>query len=296
MQTVNDSLDDVVVSFIDSSYHPEFIPIIASSFTILERFSVPDYESVFINVLAASEMLDPQDVRDLFLLNLRGILLSVLKEHAVQIDEDADVTLAELNEVLFCLLLLQDLEDTSFVSYRLSGAGSSKSKFIDVLARYSTLGMIRAIEVVKGVSDSLIQAILAMCTDSGERRQTDKVHLKYWRDFQEFTQASDCLGKRLYDQGYFGLELSALLSLSGVDLPKHIEQTIKVNPGQASLDLLSTLLLCQDTYQTPLVYMQGNTGVYSTEMDTVTRLRSITTSMLSDFSSELEAFKKEVQP
>lgn len=291
----NEQLDDLLGTYIDTNFQQELIPVIASSFQILERFQVPYYEDRFVDLLCVNDLVEKDDLRSLFLNHLNSALLGILDEHGVTLDREMEPTLMEINEVLFFLLLCQDLEDTSQLSYRLSGFGAPRTKFIDLLVYYSALSQIRAMELVESVSESLIAAMLAICSDNQATREIDKIHHRYWTDFQEFAGKTQCLGLALKHKGFFGLTLKETIALSSTDLAGHIESTMLTSPPQAALDLLSVLLLCKDTYQTPLVYMEANSHVYSSQLETVTKIKALVSHMLGDFSNLLQARKTQVQ-
>lgn len=293
MTEFDEQIDDLLAAYIDANFQQELIPVIASSFSILERFSVPYYEDRFIDLLTTADLVSSDDMRDLFIQNLRGMLIDLLKSHAVELDLEMEPTLPEINEVLFFLLLAQDLEDTSQMSYRLNGFGSARTKFIDLLVYYSTLSQIRAMEIIESVSEGLIMAMLKMCSDNELSTQVDQVHRNYWADFQKFTGGVACLGLSLKNKGFFGLSVRDTLALSGVDLASHLESVILTSPAQAALDLLSLLLLCKDSYQTPLVYMEANSGAIFHQLDTTTKLRALTSHILGDFGNMLEAIKSQ---
>lgn len=285
-------LDELIVAYIESSYLPELHPILADSFTLLDRFSVPYYEDRFISLLTQPDTLTKEDTGDLFIVNLRALLLGVLEGHAVTLDADAEPNLAELNELLFFLLLVQDLEDTTQLSYRLNGSGSDKMKFIDLLVFYSRLEALRAMELIEGIGEGLILSMKMLIADKDLLTPLDQVHRSHWNTFLNFTEKTECLGHTLNTQGFFGLNVTELLALSAVGLPTHLEKVSKISGVQAALDLLSVLMLCKDSYQTPLLFLENHTNILVPDIETATKLKLMMMSILTDLNSAKVAAKQ----
>lgn len=294
MRPLHDLLDDLTVSYITTKFQPELITVLNDSFNILERFDLPEYESPYIDLISRSEDVEGDVTRDRFISTLRSQLVRVIDDHSLTLDEDSDPTLTELNELLFFLLLLQDLEDTSQLSYRLNGAGTDRVKFVDLLAFYTRITLFRGMELIETVDSTLIRAMLAMCKDKEMETPVDLVHLKVWNDFSVFVGDSDCLGSKLRKTGYFNLTVEQMLALSGLDLREHIDLVAKSSLPAAAIDLLSLLLVCKDSYVDPMKYLENNAAVLLNGVELLSKLTAVMTSMLTDFNNHLTAAKQRV--
>lgn len=282
-------LQNITIAYLNQRFQPELLEVIISSCSVLQKFNLTNYENELVEIIVNANELDNNEVRDRFIGVIRTQMLSLIAEHFITIDEDSDVQLKELNEIGLFLLLLSNLENTDQIAYRVYGLGTGRQIFIDLMDIYTSLPRIRLMEILSSVDDRLINAIRAMTEDKGEKENTLGHQRLHWVKFTTFIGKVDCLGVRLYTEGYFGLSLEEILKLSRSNLQEYFTQTVKVRPSQAALDILSLLYMSHDFYQVPLSGFDKNSINLLTDSDDTGRLRVLISSMISDFSTWLEA-------
>lgn len=285
------NLQEITLSYINHQFQPELMEVVLESCIILQRFCVDKFEDDLINLLAASEDIDAFELRDQFVQRVKDAVSEVVTAHLIQIDNDSEATLKELNEIAQFMLIVQDLEDTSQMGYRVYGHGSPKDILMDLMAIYSTMSRPRAMEIVASVGENLIKALQVMTEDKAEAIDSNEKQRKDWLAFQTFTSQTPCLGTRLYTQGYFGLSFEELRDLSRFSIQSYVTESAKVRPSQAALDVLSLMLVCRDTYQTPLLSLEKNASDLFTDLADSTLARLSVQSLYVDFNTWLQASK-----
>lgn len=284
-------LQEITLSYMTHQFQPELLEVVLESCSVLQRFAVDQFEDDLINLLSVSEDMDSSDVRDQFLLRIRQAINDVLVEHLITIDQDSEPTLGELNEVASLLLTLQNLEDTNQVAYRVFGHGTGRVILLDLLNQHSTLAHHRAMEVISVVDDKLIQALQAMVDDKEKLISSNETQRACWLAFQRFTAGVNCLGARLYKEGYFGLTFEELRDLSRFNLQTYLSESALTRPAQGALDALSLMYICRDTYQSPLLSLDKHSADLFNDAGTTGRIRVGVNSLYVDFNSWQEAQK-----
>lgn len=284
-------LQDITIQYLSQKFQPELLSVVLDACTVLQKFTLGNYEHDLIDLITRAEDLDSSDVRDRFVQRIQAEMVALLAEHFINVDEDAEPSLKELTEVGLFLLLLQNLENTEQVAYRVYGFGSGRTILVDLMSVYSTLPRIRVMEILSRVDDRLILAIQAMVGDRQEEVNAEDHQRQLWQKFYAFISATDCLGGRLHKEGYFGLSLDEMMQLSRFNVQEYLSESVQVRPAQAALDVLSLLYLCRDTYQVPLLGLDKNSLELFYDSDAAGRVRAAVSSILNDFSSWLEAQK-----
>lgn len=287
------SLQETTVQYMYDQFQPELLSLLVDCCTTLSCFAISEYEDDLINLIAASDDMSGDDVRDNFVYRIRQALEKVIDEHMIKVDPESEPTLSELNDLAKFIYCIQDLEETSAVEYRLHGAGTSKQILLDIMSTYSKLYKFRAMEIISSVDDKLIKAMQAMVKDKAET--TDKnasKHLKLWREFTKFLGLeTHCLGLTLRENGYFGLKLKEVNSLLKPTVPMRVKQIVHSNIPQTSLDLLSVLLLCSDTYEDPMGALSSQAAELFMTTDNIGQIKQCMNVMYLDFNNYLQAAK-----
>ena len=282
-------LQDITIQYLSQKFQPELLTVVLDACIVLQRFNISNYENDLVTLLVQSHDLDSSDLRDRFTSRIYYEMIELLKSHVIEVDEDAEATLREITEVGKFLLLVQNLENTELLAYRAHGLGGAKSIFIDMMVMYGGLDAPRLMEMIASVGDKLIIAIREMAKDATEETTVTAEHRDLWRQFYIFTQGAECLGSRLYKEGFFGLPLEQTVGLASFNVQEALQETARVNVAQAALDALSLLLICSDTYQTVRVSLDSNSSVLIEESEILSQVRRAFTSIHSDFSNWVEA-------
>lgn len=289
------NLSNDLASYIELLFPGNRKPSVLSCFSLLEQFSLPDYETKYMDTLYSNNRSDPIDKVDIFIDLLYGDMISIIEDHDIVISKDVGASLDELIEVCNLLLILPRLEDMTSVRYRVLSEAEPTDIFVQLLERYTSLSTIRSMEIVESVSKSLIDSIEELCSTVEDNTVTiDREHKKYAERFFAFIDNTPCLGLKLYEEGYgVKLNLDELLNLSSVPIDDLISKTLITNPAQAALDTLSLLVITKGDYDVPLVKFKDNVDVFTKDTMEVTRLSHMVLGIMNDFSNYLEAIKQQ---
>ena len=112
---------------------------------------------------------------------------------------------------------------------------------------------------------------------------------------------TECLGKKAFDNNINNLELEEVINLLDIDLPEYIDKTILIEskPAQASLDILSLLIISKDSYELPLLKFKQYNYLFTNKLENITLIENILINMINDFNdyynAQLEAGKNKWQ-
>lgn len=290
-------ISELTQAYIEENFPPQVQQKIFEALTILDKFEVRFYEDDLENLISLEGMIEKEDQRDLFLEKVGRYITGVLEEHQVYLNEEHEITLNERVEVAQFLLLVQDLEDKSLLSYRLYSDDNARNIFTSLLARYSYLEEFRAMEIVDRIGGDLIEAMKKICKDTELTEQViDAKQKEEWEIFNAFiNKSAEAVGFTLADKGYSKINFEDLYKLEKNLIDRAIKESETVNRPQAAVDCISLLLLCKDTYQLPLMEFDKQLSVLFTNMDNVTAVKHTTTQILKDYEIFKEAYLKQQQ-
>lgn len=293
------NLSDSLYEYIEKIFSYEQQSTIFTSFNLLENFGLKFYEDKYINLLYKEYTISEETKQDTFLLYLAKDILNIIESHNIQINIEQEPTLSELNEICSFLYIIQNLEDYRYPLYILSSMLPNREKLINLISHYSLISKIRLLELLNVVEDNLINNLI----DYIEFRQKDikenidKKHLKKIKYFLNFIDNTECLGKKAFDNNINNLELEEVINLLDIDLPEYIDKTILIEskPAQASLDILSLLIISKDSYELPLLKFKQYNYLFTNKLENITLIENILINMINDFNdyynAQLEAGK-----
>lgn len=286
------NLSETTIRYIDIFFQPELKPVIYSGFNILEAFGVQFFEDKYVDLISRYDTINSDSKRDSFLFMLKKDILGIIQEHFIELNTDMDLELRELNEIAHFLYIIQNLEDYSWVIYRLASNDNNKNIFISLMCHVTIYtSEIRLREIVGKVDDKFIDTLRAYIESEHESMEEviDIHRLKYIQTFFKFINNHECLGRTLYDQGYTNMTLKELLDVLDFDVAAHIDNLVMTDLPQAALDVLSMLIITSDQYNLPILKYNQSTFYFTTHMENVTKLIGVITQMVSDFSLFLDA-------
>ena len=285
-------LQDATLEYLRCKFQPELLAVVLDACSVLQSFNLTQFEFDLVNLITQGQELNDDDIRVIFISRIMQELNKLLNEHFIYLDIDADPTLGEMVELALFLSLMQDLENPEQAAYRVNGYGSPKVILVDLISVYSTMPRFRAMELITRVDKRLIQAMVSMINDKMEKVESDSHQREQWRWFYSFINGSDCLGVRLHKEGYFGLTLEELLSLSRFSLQDYLNEAVISSLPQAALDILSLLYICRDTYESPLLGFDKNSSRLLSEYEHITRVRGVVVSILGDYTLWVKTYEQ----
>lgn len=289
-------LDELVSAYIECNIPVHLHSVLGDSLTLMQKFSVPEYDERLVDIVLLGDTIEKDTIQDLFYANIKNTLLSVIGEHGIRINTDVDVSIAELNEVLFCLMLVQHLEDVSLLDYKVHAFIDNRQKLAELLSLYSRLTLLRALEILGEVDEKLIDALKLMVKDKEDSGVClESMYLSSWNEFSSYTKGIDCVGKRLRDTGYFNMEIKNTLNLCREDVWGSVRLSYSSSPSKAALDVFSLLMLCKDCYQTPLLSYDKYAYMFVETVEQISVIRNVLLAMVNDFNEFMTAKKLMVE-
>lgn len=289
------NLAEITIYYIGNTFSPEQQKNIYAAFALLEAFGRKFYEDQLIDLIQRETDITSDTKRDMFVSTLEKEVEKIIKEHFIFLSKETVVTLHEMTEIANFLYIVQSLEDYSQVSYRLHAEDTPRNIIVDLIDYLSLLDKPRLMELISHVEDHFIDSLKEFIKDKEENdiEKVDIKHLKYVRHFFNFVEGSDCLGHTFFNNGFTSVTLEQFSELVSVNIAGYIDKTILTNRGQAALDCLSILIVCNDSYELPLLKFKQNTSMFTQSLENITKLEASMASMLNDFSMFLEVRKQE---
>ncbi len=272
-------IDDDLLYYIENNYLPQKKSLIYRSLFLINAFDVKDWQNKYLELIYRQDSLESY-TKDLDLIALLAKdLLFICKSHLIEIDEDI-AQLQDLEEIVAALYLYQNLQDYSWPLYIISNEEiSATERFMHIVAKYSKTTIFRLMQVITSVDEKLLKAMTELAISQTEQEQNNPTQANTTvQDFIEFTKGTASLGVTLYKDGYSRVTIEELINL--VNIPSLINKT---NIAQVALDVLSILLICQDTQDTIATnYDKYIADLIPSEIDTL-KVKQILLNMLSDF-------------
>lgn len=289
------NISEVTAFYIDQKYTDEMKVLLLDAFSLMEAFQRTYYEDRYVNLINQVNTLAVDDVSSIFISYIQEDLNEIINVHGIKLSHEMDVTLSEMLEICHLLFLLANMEDYSFVSYRVNTEQPSRITFIDLVERYTLLSRARAMEIIESVQESLIETLRDVSNNAlvEDTDPIDVKHKKYVNCFFEYIEDVPCLAQSLKDKGYeINNSLEELLNLLTFDIHDYVNKNSVTNLAQVSLDVLSLLIFTQDDYDMPVFKFKKNTHLFTSNSDLSLKLHNTIFAMVNDFSMFLEAYKE----
>jgi len=289
------NLAEITIYYVNNTFQYGVQKGIYKAFSLLEAFGNKFYEDQFIDLIQRDGDITSDTKRDMFYHLIQKEIKDVIKEHSIPLNEEANPTLEEMNEVASFIYIIQNLEDYDVVSYRLNAEDTPRNIVIDLIKYLSLLDKPRLMEIIAPTEYYFIDALKAFIKDKEDviEEPIDTKHLKYIRNFLGFIENSKCLGHTFFTEGFRSLTLEEFTNLINPNIPKHIDGVIHTNRAQAALDCLSVLVVCKDSYELPVLKFKQHTTLFTNNLENVTKLETSMLSMLIDFNMYLEVNKQQ---
>lgn len=288
------NLAEITIYYVGNTFTPEQQKNIYAAFALLEAFGRKFYEDQLIDLIQRDSDITSDSKRDMFVHTLEKEIEKIIKEHFIFLNKDIPITLHEMTEVANFLYIVQSLEDYSQISYRLHAEDTPRNIIVDLIDHLSLLDKPRLMEMIAHVEDHFVDSLKEYIKDKEETddEKVDIKHLKHVRHFFNFIEKSDCVGLTYFNNGFTSITLRQFNDLISTNIASYIDKTIMTNRGQAALDCLSVLMICNDSYELPILKFKQNTAMFTQNLENVTKLESSMLSMLNDFNMFLEVQKQ----
>lgn len=289
------NISDVTSFYIEHKFIDEMKALVLNAFSLMESFQLNFYEDKYIDLICKTDALSPDDVNTVFVSYLVSDLNEIITSHGVTIDPDGQPSLSDIVEVTHGLLLLANLEDYSYVRYRVNTEQVSRMTLVDLLERYTMLSRVRLMEIIGEVKETLIETLRGLTENiSDEEDKLDLIHLKHVNRFFKYIEETPCLAVRLKEQGYdVSLTLEELVNLLTFDMVTYIEKTATTNLAQAALDILSLIIYTKDDFTMPVFKFKKHSALFTADTDLTMRIHNAIFAMVNDFTVFLKACEEE---
>ena len=287
------NLSDLLVYYIEYTFHEVKKKTIYSSFALLEMFGVQFYEDKFVDLLSRRDDIDNSTKMDNFVALLQRDVYDVIQAHGIELQ--SDTSLRVCNNVLNFLYLVQNLDDYDQITSVLYSDLPDRQIVSHLIQKLTPMSLVECMEAIESVSPGLIESLKKLIEDrspSTEEVDVDLAHRKHLQAFFDFTGKTECLGMSLYEKGFTTLTLQELVDLVPMSVDEHIDNLVLTNVPQATLDVLSLLVITKDNYQKPLEKFNQNSHLLSSKSENVTRLSNTLKHMLTDFDQFMEMIRQ----
>jgi hypothetical protein len=285
------NLDHLTTNYIELNFLVEDKPSIYGSFSLLDDFGIQHYEDKYIDLITSADNNYSEVVVSNFLALLRNDLLSILTEHHISLNS-IEITLGEYIWMVTVLSLMQSLENYDTIGYRLYGNDSPRTVFIDLVCSLSPLDKCRVMEIVADVNPALIESMKQLVEDKTTPVVSNHTAADIIIKFSKYIGSATALGNTLINSSTFDIELKDLKLVLGVDVVERIDSSISREKAQATLDILSLLLICKDSQNDPLTAFKEHSHLFTEKPENVTLLEPLLRRMYQDFKAYADNTKE----
>lgn len=292
----NTIAEDIVV-FVNNNI-PHLRGQVMKAFTMFSVFQIPNMEAKYHEAIVDEDKTIQQRA-DTFLILISRDLEYIINTHGIKLSTDNFIPLDVLNRICEFTDLLQRQESYDRISSILNSEEGAKFIIAELFEALSIGTQEEILDIVDEVNPQLIESIKELVVRSIEveeirtlpqDRKLTTLFLEYLGDF-------DSLGNRLFEQGYDKIlsfeDLTEILPTSVYELLGTDEKTIQ--PALLAINILSVLMICNDTQKDPIGYFTANSEDFTQSFDHVTVISGLMTDMYTDFIRENYALLKEVK-
>ena len=260
-------------------------PDIFQALDLFEKYGINNFESLVSEVVDGGTDVDPVSVDIQVLNKIIEVMVFIIESHGVIVDKDADISLDTLNKVAEFLLAIPNLEDYSYLTYRLNSSDSLRELFINILGHYTSLSRIKAMEALQDVTEGLIDSIRKIIPETESQELTICVDcLERSKLFFKFIEETPCEGLSLRDKGVVGkMTLKEIVDILPYILEDKLSNNMDVRPEQAALDVLSILMVSKDGCSSPLEAFKEHCELFTTKTMHISRIGNMLENMYMDF-------------
>lgn len=289
------NISDVTGVYIEQKFISEMKVLILDAFSLMEDFQLNFYEDKYIEVINKYEAMSDDDIYTVFNNYIVRDIIEIIEAHGVKVDLDGEPSLSDLLEIAHGLLLLANLEDYSFVRYRVNTEQTDRIILVDLLERYTLLSRVRLMEVIGEVEEKLTEILRKLSDEVSEEGDTiDLKHKQYVNRFFTYIEGTPCLANTMKDKGFdISLTLEELVNLQTFDMVTYIDEIVKTNLAQAALDIFSLMVYTRDEFTLPVFKFKKYSHLFTTDSDLTMRLHNALFAMVNDFSIFLKACEDE---
>lgn len=288
------NLSDVTSFYIENKFINEMKVLILDAFSLMEDFGINFYEDKYVELINRYEAMSDDDIYTIFNSYIVKDIVEIIEAHGIKVDSEGEPSLSDLLEVTHGLLLLANLEDYSYVRYRVYTEQSPRNVLIDLLERYTLLSRVRLMEVIGDVKEALVESLKSLTVDTEEESTIDMKHHKHVSRFFKYIEGTPCLASTLKEKGFdISLTLEELVNLQTFDMVSHVESVSSTNLAQVALDIFSLMVYTKDDFTLPVFKFKKNSHMFTSDADLTMRLHNALFAMVNDFSIFLEACNEE---
>lgn len=287
------NISEDIADYIRSTYTEIVRTMMYKAFSLMEEFDLNFYEDEFLDLMSLREIKNSDEISDLFLVTVLRKLTYIINEHGITIAEDCGQDLEDLTNLCSGISLLLRRTDFEDMSYVIEADVDDKEKFIRLITRFENQNERRLNEVIDRVNPKLILAIRMYIEDNyGNTPDVESLNLNrlnYINNFRKFINNTNCLGLRLYKDGFINSTLDDIEALSKVNLHEYISEVYLKDRTQAALDLLSVLVITKGYSNNIPKKLSSSMSYFTNNTEMMTSLTYIINGMMGDFNSYLSA-------
>ena len=272
--------------YIDATCNPDLADLYKHSIEILDAFDLRDYEEDFHDLVATCHNMSIDQVSDKFRSLILAKLDYIIEQHMIFLNKD-EVTLANRNEILDGLFVLQALDSYYDVLTILDSDTSDEEKVCEMLSRYCTLSSIDILVILDRVDSTFLDTVRQVAEADSEKYiytnlQSEDLNkiVGGLKDFQAFKPDHLTLGVLLAKSGI----------LLGQPLKTYIPHTIDVFKDKPNIDLAyhiySLMLISGDCFNNPVLGFKEKSNYFFNDLNQIVDINK----MINIINGELSLF------
>lgn len=269
---------DAVEEYVINTFTPEMAGEIRGSMMVFDAFEYPVFDQEVADIVYYDDDVPSDEVQLQFTACLHKHLNSILRQHRVRLNSDADVRVK--NQILGVLYRLQHLEDPVPVLRILESSLSPEEQFAKIVSIYGQVtetDVLVALESLDEVMLSTLQAYLYEQENKDNEVIVSPAKAKMVENLKDFyhCHGTDNLGYEMMENG---IVIGHPLSLY---YPYIKDNIVTPDDKQTAENILSFFYIAEDTWLDPMKVYRASSEKLIGDTSRIVKIETIIADMLN---------------
>lgn len=274
---------DELQLFVNENFSLEKQFLIKKAFSIFEDYELGDYDTPFMELLSEFDSKDYFETLLEFENLIRNTLLTVLKEHAIILNEECD--LETIIEISSGIHEIQYYEDKETILRIIETDYSDEEKLATLLNLVTLLSVDKILINIEQLDNNIFNLIVETCAysdsvvvDPVEISKAEKAIIKNIKMFRDFTSKSELIGFKIIEKGF-------TVNLSFDFYYRYLKHMLKdvVDSKAIALEYFLILMMSKESHLNPINYFRKISTNITEDIGLITKIDIELNKLYNDF-------------
>jgi hypothetical protein len=269
--------------FVRENYSPEKQELLKEGFSVFEDLQLQEYDTPFMELITEFNSRDYLDIVADFELLVQNSLVSLIKEHGIELSTEADLT--SIVKIIKSIIDIQFYDDKETILRFLETDYDSVEKLSNILSLTNDYTVENYCLAIEEVNDNIFNLLQQLCitgdSDISEPIVADersKAVIKTLKKLRDFYDSNDFIAFKIIEKG-FGVLLS-------FDIYKnYLKRALLENTNELLIakEIYAVLVISEESHISPLNYFRKISYELLDDVTLVTKVDTQITKLINDF-------------